>query len=136
MRSLAPQPSKRKKDRRRKWRRIAERGNTRFEVVGPGPRAAALMRQALAFKLDWLEANGLVSRALSQKWVRDGLVAVAATAPGTRLSVLSVGDDVAAIEVGFVEGRRYPRLHGRHQRRLWRRQPRRTANRGDPLLVP
>ncbi|MBB4301855.1 CelD/BcsL family acetyltransferase involved in cellulose biosynthesis [Rhodobium orientis] len=109
---LAPQPAKRKKDRRRKWRRIAERGDTRFEVVGPGPRAAALMRQALAFKLDWLEANGLVSRALSRKWVRDGLVAVAATAPATRLSVLSVDDDVAAIEVGFVEGRRYHAFMG------------------------
>ncbi|MCW2308291.1 CelD/BcsL family acetyltransferase involved in cellulose biosynthesis [Rhodobium gokarnense] len=104
---VARQRGRKRKDRRRKRRRLAERGDIRFEVVGPGARAAALMHQALAFKLDWLEANGLVSRALSQKWVRKGLIEAAANAPIARISVLNVGGDIAAIEAGFVTGRRY-----------------------------
>lgn len=93
--------SKKKKDRRRKLRKLEQRGEVTFEVAAGSARAAELMALSLDMKLKWLEDKGLISRALSQKWVRDSLIDMARSSPDTVVTALMVDDGAAAIDVGF-----------------------------------
>ena len=104
---FAHQSGRKRKDRRRKLRKLSEHGNVDFEIVRNGDRAAQLMTSALEFKLKWLETHGLVSRALSQDWVRTALVEIARYDPDTIISRFAVGSETAAIEVGFRRANRY-----------------------------
>jgi len=99
--------SKAKRERRRKLRKLAEFGDVEFEVLDAGADTAKVMAVALDFKRQWLEANGLVSRALSEAWVRAALVEMAARSRNTKISVLTVAGDIAAVEVGFARQDRY-----------------------------
>ena len=98
---------KKKKDRRRKRRKIDSRGEVKFEIAEGGERAADLMARSLELKLKWLDEKGLVSRALSQDWVRKALVEIAAQSSDSIVSALKVNEDIASIGVGFVKNRVY-----------------------------
>ncbi len=90
--------------RRRKRRRLAERGEIAFAVLGEGPEAAGSMPRVLATKRRWLEAKGLISRAfLDDRFDRFFLsVAGAKERPvGLQLSELRVGGKAVAYEIGF-----------------------------------
>lgn len=98
---------RRKKDRRRKLRKIDQHGNAVFEASITGERAGELTALCLEMKLKWLEEKGLVSRALSQQWVRDALVEFAGRSEHAMVSMLSVDGNVASMDIGFVDGHCY-----------------------------
>lgn len=94
----------------KRMRKLAALGDIRFEVVPPGARAASLVRQAFAFKREWLAARGLYGRALIDSRTETCLAALAAdtaSRSGLVVSNLGVGGESAAIEIGF-------RRAGRH----------------------
>lgn len=94
----------------KRMRKFNSLGGMTFEMVGPGRRAAALVEQAFAFKRDWLAARGLYGRALIDNRTEECLATLAgdeAAKSGLAVSCLSVGGEVAAIEIGF-------RRAGRH----------------------
>jgi CelD/BcsL family acetyltransferase involved in cellulose biosynthesis len=94
----------------KRMRKFNSLGGMNFEVVTPGPRAAELVAQAFDFKRDWLVERGLYGRAVIDNRTRDCLVALAAdekARSGLVISCLSVGGEVAAIEIGFRRGGRH-----------------------------
>ncbi len=101
------QSGRRKKDRRRKLRRIEQRGNVEFDVAVAGDRINELTVRCLEMKLNWINEKGLVSRALSKKWVRDALVEFAGRSGNAVVSSLSVDGDFASLDVGFIDGHSY-----------------------------
>lgn len=94
----------------KRMRKFNSLGGMNFEVVTPGPRAAELVAQAFDFKRDWLVERGLYGRAVIDNRTKDCLVALAGdekTRSGLVISCLSVGGEVAAIEIGFRRGGRH-----------------------------
>ncbi len=97
-----------RRNRRRLRRRLEERAPVRFETHAPGIEAAALTKQALSLKRDWLKRRGMVSPALADPRVDSFFCAVAADErqdTGLRVSVLKSGETAAAIEIAFRNGR-------------------------------
>lgn len=94
----------------KRMRKLNSLGGMNFEVVTPGPRAAELVAQAFDFKRDWLVERGLYGRAVIDNRTKECLVALAgkeAARSGLVISCLSVGGEVAAIEIGFRRGGRH-----------------------------
>ncbi len=97
--------SKVRKNRRRQRRRLEERGDVRFQVVGQGEDAAQCCIEALEMKRRWLSARGRVSRGLANPGTSKFFQAVSKDrddAAGTRVFRLSCGDETAALAVGFM----------------------------------
>jgi CelD/BcsL family acetyltransferase involved in cellulose biosynthesis len=91
---------------RRFRRRLADLGETRFEVLS-GAAAAAAVREALAIKCAWLAARGLPSSVIGAPHWEDALTALACPATPLRAARLSVAGRTAAVEIGFVHGQRW-----------------------------
>jgi CelD/BcsL family acetyltransferase involved in cellulose biosynthesis len=96
--------AKARKNRRRLMRRLEEQGPVAFENLSEGAQASACCRAALALKLAWLEARGILSPALSDPRSARFFAAVAGDSPrgaGVRVSVLRSSGSVAGVQVGF-----------------------------------
>ncbi|MEM6665683.1 MAG: GNAT family N-acetyltransferase [Pseudomonadota bacterium] len=101
----ATQSGRSRKNRRKRRRQLAERGEVTFDVLTPGPQAHAACNQALEWKLAWLDARGLTSRAFADKRALACLHSMS-DAPDSGLVVfrLSVDGKPVAIEVSFQDG--------------------------------
>ena len=88
--------------RRRRRRRLDERGPVTFERHGPSAAAAALVVDALSFKRDWARQTGVLSPSLADPRFGRFFVAAALAgpcAPDLRVSALRCGDDILGIEM-------------------------------------
>ncbi len=97
--------SKVRKNRRRQRRRLEERGDVEFKVLGQGEEAARSCVEALDLKRRWLSARGRVSRGLANPGTERFFRAVSSDgedAAGTRVFRLSCGTETAALAVGFM----------------------------------
>lgn len=93
---------------RRKRRKLEEQGAVHFKVFMPGEEAQALGRTALAMKIAWMKAHGLVSRMFADPDRLEALIAIVGQAhSGARVSGLFIGDRPIALEIGFIEGKVY-----------------------------
>lgn len=90
---------------RRLRRRLAELGETKFEVLH-GAVARFAVAEALACKRGWLDARGLGSSVVGDPDWEQALIALA-DAPQLRVARLSVGGRTAAVEIGLVHGGRW-----------------------------
>ncbi len=92
------------RDARRMRRKLAQRGYT-FEVVEPGPRAAAIMRQAIAWKFEWVRQRGLVSRIGTDPHLTDAFADLFADPrAGALAGAVSIDGELAAVEGVFAAG--------------------------------
>lgn len=101
--------AKQKRERARSRRRLAERGELRFEALR-GPDAIDALRHAFALKRGWLVAQGEASAVLDDPRALAALERLAVDPQdGASLVVgrLTVGGVPAAFEVGLVKGRRF-----------------------------
>ncbi|ODT77781.1 MAG: hypothetical protein ABS76_26120 [Pelagibacterium sp. SCN 64-44] len=100
-----------KRNRNRRRNHLARLGELRFEVIWPDhPDFAGLVRECAAMKRRWLAETGRFSTGFSMGGYEDFLVALdgdAGRLSGACLSVLRVGDKVAALELGFIRHRHY-----------------------------
>lgn len=97
--------SKVRKNRRRQRRRLEERGQVRFDALGPGTQAAQACAEALELKHLWLKARGRVSRGLANPGTERFFRSVALDGndeAGLRVFRLSCGGKTAALAIGFV----------------------------------
>lgn len=102
---LATQSSRARKHRRSKRRKLETVGPVAFDVLEPGPAAAAACETAIAWKLDWLNAHNTSSRMFSNPTALNAFRAMAADTgrdSGFRAFVLRAGDTPVAIECSFV----------------------------------
>ncbi|WP_366556751.1 GNAT family N-acetyltransferase [Aquibaculum sediminis] len=105
---LATRNSRSLKGYRRKRRRLEERGALRFEVQQAGPQAQALGRQTLALKLEWMKAQGRISRSFAKPERLDALVELLGQPDsGAVVSGLLLNDRPLALEIGYRQGARY-----------------------------
>lgn len=96
------------KRNRRRMKKLAEIGNVEFGIAGPGEEARALVARAFAFKREWLAERGLYGRALIDSRTEECLLALAGDpASAIAVSSLSVGGEIAAVEIGFRRGGRH-----------------------------
>ena len=100
-----------KRNRNRRRNHLARLGALRFEVVWPSDRRfEALVRQCALMKRRWLAETGRTSSGFSVDGFEDFLASLAGDAEsgsGACLSVLSAGDAVVAMELGFLQNRHY-----------------------------
>lgn len=101
--------AKQRRERQRSRRRLAERGELRFEALRGGA-AIEAMREAFRLKRDWLQRHGEVSQVVEDPAALRAFEALARDRQaGSSLVVgrLSVGGVAAAYEVGLVHGGRF-----------------------------
>ncbi len=94
----------------KRMRKFDTLGGMTFEIVGPGPEAAALVAKAFAFKREWLAARGHYGRAFNDRRMEECLMEFAGDASassGLAVSHLAVNGETAAIEIGFRRGGRH-----------------------------
>lgn len=96
---------KTRRTRRRKHRRLNDRGSLSFAQYDGGADARSIAIQAIQMKWVWLKKLALYSRAFDDERIRDFFADVAEGADhpaGSRVSVLYSADDVAAIELSLI----------------------------------
>lgn len=101
--------AKQRRERQRSRRRLAERGEVRFEALR-GRAAIEALREAFRLKRDWLQRHGEVSQVIENPMALGVFEALARDSQdGASLVVgrLSVGGVAAAYEVGVVRGGRF-----------------------------
>ena len=90
--------------RRRRCRRLEERGSVTFASHGPSVDAAALVIEALGFKRDWARGHGIIAPALRDPRFETFFVTAAlagANAPALRVSALRCGGETLGIEISI-----------------------------------
>lgn len=96
--------AKARKNRRRQWRRLEERGATAFATHSGGEAARELATLALSLKRAWLKDRGHTSPALSDprmtKFIADSAEG-GIRDTGCRVSALQSAGEAAAIEIAF-----------------------------------
>lgn len=94
--------AKRRKNRKRLWNRLRESADVTLETVEAGPRAAALVAEALAQKRAWLKARSMASAAFSDARI-DALLANIARGdgPATGLVVFALMADTIPVAVAI-----------------------------------
>lgn len=101
--------AKQRRERQRSRRRLAERGELRFEALR-GAAAIGSLREAFRLKREWLARNGEVSPVIEDDKALRAFEQLARD-PGDGASLvvcrLSVGGVAAAYEVGLIRGRRF-----------------------------
>ncbi len=101
--------AKTRKNRRRLLRRLEEKGNVEFVHLTGGPEAIALVRQAIAFKKDWLDQRGLLSAALHDARFERFFVAAcegASSASACVVSALKLNGEPCAVMISVAGGKR------------------------------
>lgn len=106
-----------KRNRNRRRNHLARRGELDFSVIWPGhPDFAPLVRRAAAMKREWLAETGRFSAGFSMTGYEDFLSTLGGDAEsmaGAVLFVLRAGDDVVALELGFLrQGHYYAYIGG------------------------
>lgn len=97
-------PARARKDRRRKLRRLAERGPLVFETVEDRSEAARVAEIAIRMKRAWLAAKNLASHTLADDRVLRFFSAIAADADrnaGCRVAVARSAGELAAVQISF-----------------------------------
>lgn len=101
----------RRRSLRRTWNQLQSRGALRFDRVEELEARRAAVTAAVDFKRAWLAGQGALSRALAPASPFADTLQACASDPRLlgRVEVfcLRVGDQIAAVEIGFVDGRRY-----------------------------
>jgi CelD/BcsL family acetyltransferase involved in cellulose biosynthesis len=96
--------SKTRKNRRRLFRRLEERGPMQFLRLHGGEEARQLAVEAVALKSEWLKSRGLLSNAIADRRMADLFADLAEgkTKPaGCIVSALKSNGEIAALEVSF-----------------------------------
>ena len=100
----------RRRSIRRNTKRLGEHGDVAFrDLVDPDDRQAAI-RQALAFKRNWLEDQHAVSAGVGSDYFEPALLGAAASDAcndAMKVFALTVNDEVVAVEIGLVTGHAY-----------------------------
>ena len=94
----------RRKQHRRLWRRLEERGQVTFATLSPGPDAQLRTKQALDFKTRALKDQRTFSRAFSNPAFRSFFLDLASgkhAGTGFQISCVLSGDTLVAAEIGF-----------------------------------
>ena len=115
--SQRPAPRRRQKSQKRREQRLAAFGTARVEEASEAPERARLALAALSLKREWLRSKGLVSLGLSngktgaflENLARSGFL---------RAHALRLGEEIAALELGFVGGGAYRSLLGSYDLRF------------------
>lgn len=109
--------AKSRKSRRRQRRKLSETGTINFQVHRPGPQTRNLIIECLDLKSRWLEENAISSQAFLSSAALDCLVeATSDPKSGALLSILSVGDNPVAYELGFESGGHYCAFLGTYKK--------------------
>lgn len=107
---------------RARCRKLEAMGPVRFDIVtGPAERRDCVA-QAVAFKTAWLHSRGLASSGLSHAGL-DALMASLADSGSLVIGRLRVGEEVAALELGFRANRTFRSLLGSHDERFAQGSP-------------
>jgi CelD/BcsL family acetyltransferase involved in cellulose biosynthesis len=96
---------KARSDRRRRRRRLEERGPVHFAHHRPSLDAAALVALGLGFKRDWAREHGVLAPALRDPRFEQFFVAAALAgraAPALRVSALHCGDAILGVEISIL----------------------------------
>ncbi|SFV38561.1 GNAT family N-acetyltransferase [Hyphomicrobium facile] len=96
--------SKTRKNRRRLFRRLEEKGPMQFLRLHGGDEARQLAVEALGLKSEWLKSRGLLSNAIADRRMADLFADLAEgkTKPaGCIVSALKSNGEIAALEVSF-----------------------------------
>lgn len=100
-----------KRNRNRRRNHLARLGDLSFSVIWPGdPEFAVLVRQAAAMKRRWLSETSRYSSGFAMREYETFLAKLSgdpAQQSGACLSVLRVGERVAALELGFIHKKHY-----------------------------
>lgn len=105
---LASRNKRSMKGYRRRSRRLAEEGKLHFWVHRAGPEAQTLARKGLDLKLEWMRAQGRVSRTFSSAARLEALIAgVGEQATGACVSGLFLNERPLAIEIGYIQNSHY-----------------------------
>lgn len=118
------------RERRRLRRRLDEGTPAKIELIGGGPRAAALLDTALAWKAEWLSARGLASAAFDDPVWRDALMRLVARpdrAGGVLMTVVEKDGEPIAVELGFRGGDTLFAFLGAHKPGTERASPTKAA---------
>ena len=97
--------SRTRKNRRRQRRRLSDIAPVTFTYLKGGEETQTAVSTAIALKKDWLQSRGQISPTLQDKRFEAFFVDAASSGHvdiAPRVSVLSCGDEPAAIEVSFV----------------------------------
>lgn len=95
-------PPKERSAYRRRLRRLAEQGEIALRSTLPGEGAAALARQAVDFKLDWLKRHAILSPTLSDPRFSAFFESCAGDpASSLRISTIERGNRPIAIDLSF-----------------------------------
>lgn len=96
--------SKTRKNRRRLFRRLEEKGPMQFLRLRGGEEARQLAVEAVALKAEWLKSRGLLSNAIADRRLADLFADLAegkAKPAGCIVSALKSNGEIAALEVSF-----------------------------------
>jgi CelD/BcsL family acetyltransferase involved in cellulose biosynthesis len=99
-----------RKNRERKRKQLAQQGEIGFEILWPdNPEFAPLVRRAIEMKRDWLKTTGRLSVSMmgSPEDFFSQLPGSKEHLSGAVMSVMRVGGQVVAIEIGFLQNRHY-----------------------------
>lgn len=108
---LARWRPQRRKSMERRLKRLAARGTLSLSEAATPAARESIARQALALKRGWLRRKGVFSAGLSNPASEPFLAALARDGH-LRVNALCVGDEIAAIDLGFVGGGAYRSLLG------------------------
>ena len=107
---------------RARGRKLEAMGSVRFEIVTASGARLACVKQAVAFKEAWLRSRGLPSTGLSHASL-GALMASLADSDTLVIGRLTVGDEVAALELGLRTNGAFRSLLGSHDERFARGSP-------------
>lgn len=94
-----------RKNRRRQLRRLSEQGDVSIEFLTKGKAACEAVQQAIEMKCRWLQKQGLVSKAFADDRIEKFFANILTSSnrpTGCQVSVMKVGNEIAAIVIGIV----------------------------------
>lgn len=107
---------------RARRRKLEAMGLVRFDIVTAPAERQHSVAQAVALKAAWLRSRGLASSGLSHAGL-DRLMTSLARSEPLVIGRLRVGEDVAALELGFRANRTFRSLLGSHDERFTQGSP-------------
>lgn len=104
---VARQPKHRRKSIRRRGRALAKRGDVAFSTPTDPAERADCVAWALDTKVAWLDDQDALGMTVRSPAFRKMLDDLARKPAGLIVHQLTVGDELAAVELGFCDGRSY-----------------------------